>query len=181
VLGYRHDGDDLGRASGEPMLRNFRKRPERTIYLIITSVALMFFVAWPAAAEPMTFRLGGNDRKRCKDCTFIQATGEIIPGTPKVLEEFIKALDAQGFPTGRIRLHSPGGSLEGGIKLGELLRARGIATEVGSDEPDPDDSAVLRTGYPSRRAPGHQASLRSDISRHSPDWRRLAGFRDEES
>src|SRR5450830_56065 len=104
----------------------------------------------PAAAEPMHFeaiRNGGN----CAGCAYIQATGEIKPETPKDFEDF---LASQKFASGIVRLNSPGGSLIGGIALGEMIRARGDLTEVGSSAP------ILDATEPGLfdRAPGTCAS-----------------------
>ena len=70
---------------------------------------------------------GGN----CVGCAYTQATGEITSETPKDFERY---LASEQFP-GSVRLHSPGGSLVGGIALGEALRANSIPTEVGSSQP----------------------------------------------
>jgi len=69
---------------------------------------------------------GGN----CVGCAYTQATGEITSETPKDFERY---LASEQFP-GSVRLHSPGGSLVGGIALGEALRANSIPTEVGSSQ-----------------------------------------------
>jgi hypothetical protein len=71
---------------------------------------------------------GGN----CTGCAYVQATGEITSDTSKEFEAF--EARAQ-YPADIVRLNSPGGSLAGGIALGELFRSRGISTEVGSSAP----------------------------------------------
>jgi hypothetical protein len=109
--------------------------------------------AWNAVAAPMEFRAGGNDI-RCSDCAFIQGTGEITEDTPKALISF---LEKTAYAPRRLRLHSPGGNLIAAIMLGELLRERRFATEVGSDSPDPDNSPAFG-GRASKREPGECAS-----------------------
>jgi hypothetical protein len=103
-----------------------------------------------AAAEPMHFeaiRNGGN----CAGCAYTQASGEITLDTAKNFEAFVRS---QEFGTGPIRLNSLGGSLGGGILLGELFRSMGVPTEVGSSAPI-DNSTELGL---SDRAPGVCAS-----------------------
>jgi hypothetical protein len=97
-----------------------------------------------AAAEPMHFeaiRNGGN----CAGCAYTQASGEITLDTAKNFEAFVRS---QEFGTGPIRLNSLGGSLGGGILLGELFRSMGVPTEVGSSAPiDNSTELGLRIGH----------------------------------
>jgi len=72
-------------------------------------------------------RNGGN----CTGCAYVQATGEITSDTSREFEAFASKQLAADI----VRLNSPGGSLVGGIALGELFRSRGICTEVGSSAP----------------------------------------------
>lgn len=109
----------------------------------------IFVIAAPgASAEPMKFQPAGNDT-RCRECGFIQASGEIGDDTPQVFERFLSS--APDYVPKRIRLNSPGGNLRAGIRLGEILRARGFTTEVGSDKVDAEgrpyfgDRSSLRT------------------------------------
>lgn len=119
-----------------------------------TLLAIVSIVTAGASAEPMTFQPGGNDT-RCRECAFIQASGEFVDDTPHVFERFLDS--APDYAPKRVRLNSLGGSLQAGIRLGEIFRARGIVTEVGSDRVDP----VLRPGFGGRassRTPGVCAS-----------------------
>ena len=91
----------------------------------LVCLASLFFAA-SAIAEPMHFEVketSGN----C--CTWIQATGEIYEDTPTIFEKFLRSSE---FIPKVVRLNSQGGSLRGGVILGELFRSRGLATEVGS-------------------------------------------------
>lgn len=121
----------------------------RGMFLAIFSIA-----AAGASAEPMKFQPGGNDT-RCRECGFIQASGEIADDTPQTFERFLGA--APDYVPKRIRLNSPGGSLQAGIRLGEILRARGFTTEVGSDRIDPEGVPDFG-GRASLRVPGVCAS-----------------------
>ncbi|MET4312848.1 hypothetical protein [Bradyrhizobium sp. RT4b] len=107
-----------------------------------------------ASAEPMKFLPGGNDT-RCRECGFIQATGEIEDDTPQAFERFMAS--APDYAPKRVRLNSPGGSLQAGLKLGELFRARGFTTEVGSDRVDLEGRPYFG-GRASLRTPGVCAS-----------------------
>jgi hypothetical protein len=65
--------------------------------------------------------------------TYLQATGTIMPETPAQFEKFLKTDDAKiainSIPT--IQLHSPGGDIAAGIKLGEMIRKARLNTEIG--------------------------------------------------
>jgi hypothetical protein len=112
----------------------------------LTAIVVLL-AAVPASAEPMHFEdvsNGGN----CEGCAYVQATGEITSDTSKEFEAF--EARAQ-YPADIVRLNSPGGSLAGGIALGELFRSRGISTEVGSSAPI--------TGVPRSRAAGRSPGV----------------------
>ncbi|WP_316186926.1 MULTISPECIES: hypothetical protein [unclassified Bradyrhizobium] len=90
---------------------------------------------------------GGN----LAGCEWIAAEGVITDTTADNLRAFLDSFGHTHNP-GRpaIRFHSPGGSLSGGIKLGELVRQLKFDTEVGQSQPD-------EYGH-WRRAPGFCAS-----------------------
>src|SRR5262245_3788608 len=87
------------------------------------------FLVTSAIAEPMHFEV-----KNGKCCRWIQATGEIYEETPTVFEKFLRSSEV--LPK-FVRLNSEGGSLRGGVLLGELFRSRNFATEVGSSTLNP--------------------------------------------
>ncbi|WP_271504972.1 hypothetical protein [Bradyrhizobium sp. CCBAU 11357] len=118
------------------------------------SMAIFSLATAGVSAEPMKFQPGGNDT-RCRECGFIQASGNIADDTPQAFQRFLDA--APNYVPKRIRLNSPGGSLQGGIRLGELFRARGFTTEVGSDRVDPEGHPHFG-GRASVRTPGVCAS-----------------------
>ena len=110
--------------------------------------ASLFFVA-SAIAEPMHFEV-----KNGKCCRWIQATGEIYEDTPTVFEKFLRS--SESIPK-VVRLNSQGGSLRGGVLLGELFRSRDFATEVGSSNLNADlPMAGSENGY--SKTPGGCAS-----------------------
>ncbi len=94
----------------------------------------------PSANSPsagkMTFHLRGNGGNLVGS-EWIAAEGEIVSETATDLENFIKSFGYSENPGGwSIRLNSPGGDLEGGIRLGELIRKLKLNTEIGATEPD---------------------------------------------
>ena len=97
--------------------------------LLLLIVLAAGSVGGPASA--MDFRLasiGGNCGAKCP--IVIVATGEIYDSTDKEFISFIKTI-----PNDRVRrtliIHSPGGSLWGGMKFGIVLRAAKMTTLVG--------------------------------------------------
>ncbi|MBS7743519.1 MULTISPECIES: hypothetical protein [unclassified Chelatococcus] len=102
----------------------------------------------------MKFSKGGSD-EACRTCEFIQATGEIVESTPDDFERFFKSSEFQAY---RIRLNSPGGSLSAGLKLGEMIRSKKMATEVGADALVPDMKRMWSSGDVTKRTPGECAS-----------------------
>src|SRR5690242_10532117 len=92
-----------------------------------------FLFASAAMAEPMHFEIMETVGKCCSN--WIQATGEITAHTPADFEAF---LSFSKLMPKVVRLNSVGGSLGGGVMLGELFRARGFITEVGSSKLNSD-------------------------------------------
>ena len=112
----------------------------------LVSVAFFFFVS-STNAEPMRFVINGTS-----DNSWIQATGSITPDTLNVFEEFLRS--SKSTPK-VVRLDSGGGSVGAGVALGEIFRARGFATEVGSSKIKPEalpvpDSKIRYTKVPGR-------------------------------
>ncbi len=100
----------------------------RTIYLLICVL-----LTSAAAAEPMKFRFLSTGGNAC--CSYIQATGEITEDTPQAFEDFLRA---EKPPASSVRLNSRGGSLLGGLALGEKFRKHGYGTDVGSTDASRD-------------------------------------------
>ncbi|MBN9673080.1 hypothetical protein [Roseibium aggregatum] len=74
----------------------------------------------------MTFEnvCAGNSAASC----YIRAVGTISKDTPQAFQKYLDEDHSDG---NKVLLHSPGGSLLAGLKLGELIRARGLETRVG--------------------------------------------------
>lgn len=84
----------------------------------------------------MTFELRSNGGNY-GGAEWIAAEGEIATDTDIDLEKFLKSFGHTANPGGwSVRLNSPGGSLEGGVRLGEMIRKLKLDTEVGATEPD---------------------------------------------
>lgn len=75
---------------------------------------------------------------------YIQGIGRITPDTPARLEQFLKTDDAR--MTKSIALHSPGGDLSAGMKLGEIIRKAGYSTYISRSIPL--DEAMDIYNYP---------------------------------
>jgi hypothetical protein len=87
-------------------------------------------------SNKMTFHLRGNGGNLVGS-EWIAAEGEIVDETADDLEVFMKHFGHQENPGGwSVRFNSPGGSLSGGIRLGELIRRLKLDTEIGGTEPD---------------------------------------------
>ncbi|MCP5075610.1 MAG: hypothetical protein GY947_20260 [Rhodobacteraceae bacterium] len=108
-----------------------KKRVVKSYALATWALALLLRLSTSAVGEEMQFFAGGHDA-RCTNCAFVQAVGTITKSTPEAFARFLKKHDVNFVPKS-IRLHSSGGDLAAGIKLGETFRALGFATEVGSD------------------------------------------------
>jgi hypothetical protein len=97
----------------------------------------------------MTFRLRGNGGNYV-GAEWIAGEGEIMEETADDLELYLKSFGRAENPAGWcVRFNSPGGSLSGGIRLGELIRKLKLDTEIGGTEPD---------GLHWKRVPGYCAS-----------------------
>ena len=77
--------------------------------------------------RPMTFVLAGNGGNCDEDCQWTNATGVIEPDTPANFRKYIAANPYSG----TVYFNSPGGNLIAGLKLGEAIRDKSLATNVG--------------------------------------------------
>ena len=92
-------------------------------------------VAASPSNAPMRFEIkynGGN----CSQCTWIHAEGVIDRDTPKRFEEFVAKYRRSTSDSAKtVVLHSPGGNLLGGMRLGEAIRRQGLDTRLADDGP----------------------------------------------
>lgn len=91
--------------------------------------AVLTLSATTAQAEPMQFDFTcvGNAVEAC----FIYAEGEIVAETDKDFDRF---LDSELIEGNQIVLHSQGGNLGAGVRLGRLIREAGLTSIVGEAE-----------------------------------------------
>ncbi|HRJ69082.1 MAG TPA: hypothetical protein PK812_05680 [Beijerinckiaceae bacterium] len=92
----------------------------------------------PASAEGapdrMVFELATNDPEapRDKQIRWVSARGGIVRDTPKDFDEFLKKHDITGLT---IYFDSSGGSINGGLELGERLRKLSAKVSIGRSLP----------------------------------------------
>lgn len=106
---------------------------------------LLMLVSWGAAASPMEFEiLMGTDK--CQECVVVSAVGEISNDTPTLFEAFIQEHGVVSNNDTTVVLNSPGGSLMGGLKMGEIIRANGLSTHIAHVETVPGGGYILSEG-----------------------------------
>jgi hypothetical protein len=85
---------------------------------------------WP----PMVFYVAKGEPNACgRGCSeWIAAEGRIVDDTPQRLRDLLKRLGKRKLP---IVFHSPGGSVEGGMAIGRVMRERRMTAGVGRTIP----------------------------------------------
>lgn len=97
----------------------------------------------PKKPDPMTFQLVARNPDAPPEAQnrWVTAKGQIMPDTPKVFEAFVKTNDIAGLT---IYFDSSGGSIQGGIQLGEALRRLNARVSIGrSSEVKPGNGTTL--------------------------------------
>ncbi|MEM6384327.1 MAG: hypothetical protein AAF739_16760 [Pseudomonadota bacterium] len=94
--------------------------------------------------QPMRFALITNDRE-CDECVYIRASGDIEPYTAAQFRQFVRShhLDAGNLT---VMLHSPGGDVLAGVRLGREFRRFGFNTQVARAQRMPRGGYSLRLG-----------------------------------
>lgn len=89
----------------------------------------------PQVKDAMTFELVTNDPTAPpeKQRRWVTASGSIVPETGKAFEDFLKTVTLS--PEIPVVLDSKGGSIQGGLRLGEALRKAGASVTVGRSIP----------------------------------------------
>lgn len=109
------------------------------------AAALLCVSANTSVAEPMRFwraHNGGN----CNACVWLAGDGEITAATPEALEDLLATNPAGGSePRDALILNSTGGDDDAALRLGRLIRARGLRTAVGATRRAEDDPSHLWT------------------------------------
>jgi hypothetical protein len=87
--------------------------------------------ATPAPDSPMRFFVAHNGGN-CHDCVFIGAIGRVTNDSANEFLRFMESTsDIRRLRSPTVYLHSPGGSLIGGIQLGRQFRSLGVNTAIG--------------------------------------------------
>lgn len=95
-------------------------------------------------AQPMRFTLVTNDVE-CLQCRYIRANGDIEDFTAAQFRQFVELYDLAGQPL-TVMLHSPGGDVVAGLRLGREFREQGFNTQVGNSQRLPEGGYRLRPG-----------------------------------
>jgi hypothetical protein len=101
------------------------------------ALILLLILTSTAFADRMTFAVKGIGGNATPNSYWIAAEGDIAEDSAEDLEKYLKQYgDTAAY---EVRLHSHGGSLVGGIKLGEFIRKHKFSTTVGRTVPgDPN-------------------------------------------
>jgi len=115
------------------MPRRFLPHVLTTLLAVLTSIRAPAPAAAFTPAEgkaPMTVTLVRSDAADCgTHCAeWLALTGMIVPGTPALLRA---ALDRLGHRSVPVLVDSPGGSVEAGMAMGKMIRARKLDVIVG--------------------------------------------------
>lgn len=94
--------------------------------------------------QPMRFALIENDVD-CEDCRYIRASGDIEDYTAAQFRQFVRVYDLEGQKL-TVMLHSPGGDVIAGLRLGREIRELGFNTQVGLAQRLPRGGYTLRPG-----------------------------------
>jgi hypothetical protein len=123
--------------------------------------------AYSPRTEPMTFNLAeGSGPEGAR--RWISATGQIRSETPQAFQRFVKENPVEGL---MLVLDSTGGSVQGALRLGRLIRAAKLKTSVGR-------TVALPTGHALRsRDVGCSSAcvllLMAGVERHVPSDARI--------
>lgn len=107
----------------------------RQLQLFMLSVLLLTSIQVSPAGS-MTFRLAEPDTADGATPGWIVADGEITADSAKSFRDFLMS-HAQMNSRSVVLINSRGGSLLGGLALGEVIREFGLGTRVGRSIPDP--------------------------------------------
>jgi hypothetical protein len=108
----------------------------RISLFIIGSAIVFFALQIPAFCADMTFRLADPLTADGATPGWIVADGDVTIDTAKAFRNFVAAHEGILGSRQPVLLNSPGGSLIGGIALGEAIRDLGLGTRIGRSVPD---------------------------------------------
>jgi len=114
--------------------------------MLYLAVVLLVASSFAVSAAEMTFELKGNGGN-CIGCEWVAADGEIVQDTYKRFVDFSKKSEISEIKLKpRIVLNSPGGSLVGGLLLGEAIRKAKFDTSVGKTVRDDYQFYTIQAG-----------------------------------
>ncbi len=96
------------------------------------------------AVQPMRFTMVDSDVD-CHGCRYIRASGDIEAFTAAQFRQFIRDYDL-GSQKLTVMLHSQGGDVIAGLRLGREIRALGFNTQVGLAQRLPQGGYSMRPG-----------------------------------
>jgi hypothetical protein len=102
--------------------------PTNYLRLGTRALILLLMLTSTASAGRMTFEYKSQGCNH-EGCDWLAAEGEIVEDSVDDLLKFLKGKTDSSY---EVRLHSHGGSVIGGIKLGEFFRKHKFSTTVGS-------------------------------------------------
>lgn len=104
------------------------KKYFRSFFLKLFTCCLLLAAAGFSEAKEMNFTLT-HGAVECESCGLIIASGPITTNTPRAFKRFVnKSISSDKKYT--VVMHSPGGSLSGGLKFGRLIRSYGMNTHI---------------------------------------------------
>ncbi len=123
--------------------KNISRFPQLSISLVVFSLSIL--MAEFAYSLPMEFQtyLGTPD---CPECRIIAADGDITESTPEIFMKLIENNSTPALQDTTVIFNSPGGSLLGGLRIGEFIRKNSFNTHIGVIESGPNSDYVIQEG-----------------------------------
>lgn len=117
------------------------------MHLRLLTLFLLFVGVFSTAAqaEPMSFSIHPV-LIDCPSCVIVEANGEITEETPALFRRFTTEHQLSFPKSMTFVMNSPGGSLMGGLALGQLIRNGGFNTHVGQVVAGADGKVALADG-----------------------------------
>jgi len=119
------------------------QKPQKVINYLL--VFLFMLVSYATAASPMEFEiyLGAPG---CPGCVIVKADGDITESTSALFEAYIQENSAAFDRDTTVVMNSLGGSLMSGLKMGEIIRAKGFSTHIARIEAAQNGGYILADG-----------------------------------
>ena len=82
----------------------------------------------------------------CLKCVIVAADGDIAESTPEIFEKLIESYSTTSPQDTTIVLNSPGGSLLGGLRFGEIIRRNSFNTHIGVIKSNTNSGYLMHEG-----------------------------------